>query len=102
MPESVLGLRMLKSGYVGQYDFGKAFLVVEASPEAAAATMVKLKERVGQTTPVAIADEAFSGADKYLDGLCIFRKGRYIGGFANLKGGRDVTAEASRLAANVK
>jgi hypothetical protein len=102
VPESVLGLRMLKSGYVGQYDFGKAFLVADASPEAAAATMVKLKERVGQTTPVAIADEAFSGADKYLDGLCIFRKGRYIGGFANLKGGRDVTAEASRLAANVK
>lgn len=102
VPESVLGLRMLKSGYIGQYDFGKAFLVAETSPEAAAATLVKLKERIGQTTPVSIGDEAFSGADKYLDGLCIFRRGRYIGGFANLKGGRDVTAEASRLAANVK
>jgi len=102
VPESVLGLRMLKSGYVGQYDFGKAFLVAEASPESAAATMVKLRERVGQTTPVAVADEAFTGTDKYLDGLCIFRKGRYIGGFANLKGGRDVTAEASRLAVSVK
>jgi hypothetical protein len=102
VPESVLGLRMLKSGYVGQYDFGKAFLVAEASPEAAAAIMAKLKERVGQTAPVAVADEAFSGTDKYLDGLCIFRKGRFIGGFANLKGGRDATAEASRLAASVK
>lgn len=102
VPESVLGLRMLKSGYVGQYEFGKAFLVTEASAEAAAAIMVKLKERVGQTTPVVVGDEAFTGADKYLDGLCIFRKGRYIGGFANLKGGRDVVPEASRLAASVK
>ena len=102
VPESVLGLRMLKSGYIGQYDFGKAFLVTEASPEAAAATIVKFKERVGQTTPVGIGDEAFTGADKYLDGLCVFRKGRYIGGFANLKGGRDVTAEASQLAASLK
>jgi hypothetical protein len=102
VPESVLGLRMLKSGYIGQYDFGKAFLVAEASPEAAAATMVKFRERVGQTAAVAVADEGFSGTDKYLDGLCIFRKGRYIGGFANLKGGRDATAEASRLAASVK
>jgi hypothetical protein len=101
VPESVLGLRMLKSGYIGQYDFGKAFIVAEPSAEAAAATMTKLKDRVGQATPASIGDEAFTGADKYLDGLCIFRKGRYIGGFANLKDGRDVTAEASQLAASV-
>jgi len=102
VPESVLGLRMLKSGYIGQYDFGKAFIVTEPSAEAAAATMTRLKARVGQTTAAAVGDEAFTGSDKYLDGLCIFRKGRYIGGFANLKDGRDVTGEASRLAANVK
>ncbi len=102
IPESVLGLRILKHGYVGQYDFGKGFLVPEESAEAAAQVMVKFRERIGQTEPAKIADEAFTGADKYLDGLCVFRKGRYIGGFANLKGGRDVSAEAASLAASVK
>ena len=102
VPESVLGLRMLKSGYIGQYDFGKAFLVAESSAESAAALMTKLKDRVGQSTAVGIADEAFTAADKYLDGLCVFRKGRFIGGFANLKGGHDATAAASKLAASVK
>jgi hypothetical protein len=32
VPESVLGLRLLKSGYVAQYEAGKGFLVREASP----------------------------------------------------------------------
>ncbi len=29
VPESVLGIRLLKRGYVAQYDFGKAFVVTE-------------------------------------------------------------------------
>lgn len=102
VPESVLGLRLLKRGYVGQYDFGKAFLVSEASPEAAAQAMAKLKERIGETTPARIADEAFTGTDKYLNGLCVFRKGRFVGGFANLKSGQDVSAEAARFASLIK
>ncbi len=102
VPESVLGLRMLKSGYVGQYDLGRAFLVAESTPESAAAVMAKLRDRVGQSTPVNLADEGFSANDKYLDGLCVFRKGRYIGGLANLKGDRDATSVAAKLAANVK
>jgi hypothetical protein len=102
VPESVLGLRVLKRGYIGQYDFGKAFLVAEESAESAAQVMVKLKERIGQTSSARIGDDAFTGIDRYLDGLCVFRKGRFIGGFANLKGGRDATAEASALAASVR
>ena len=58
VPQSVLGLRILKSGYIAQYDFGKAFLVRESSPEAAAQVFAKLKERVGQPGAVQIADEA--------------------------------------------
>jgi hypothetical protein len=99
VPESVLGLRLLKSGYVGQYDFGKGFLVKEASPEAAAEVMKKLRERFGQTTPAAIAEEAFTTTDKYLNGVCMFRKGSYIAGFSNLKDGFDATAEAAKFAA---
>jgi hypothetical protein len=102
LPESVLGLRLLKRGYVGQYDFGKGFIVKESSPEAAGQLMQKLRERFGQTTPVAIAEEAFTTTDKYLKGLCIFRKGNFIGGFADLKPGRDGVAESNRLAANIK
>jgi len=102
IPDSVLGLRLLRSGYVGQYDFGKGFIVRESSPDAAAQLMNKLRERFGRTTAAAIADEAFTAMDKYLDGLCVFRKGSYVGGFANLKSGRDGVAESIRLAANIK
>jgi hypothetical protein len=102
IPDSVLGMRMLKSGYVGQYTFGKALIVRESSPDEAKQLMNKLRERFGQTTPAAVADEAFTATDKYLDGLCIFRKGYYIGGYANLKPGRDGIAESIKLAANIK
>ncbi len=102
VPQSVLGLRVLKSGYTAQYEFGKAFLVREASPEAAAQVMAKLKERVGQPAAVQIADEGFTGADRYLDGLYVFRKGAYIGGFANLKDGRDVSALAKEFVAKIQ
>jgi hypothetical protein len=102
VPESVLGLRLLKRGYVGQYDFGKGFIVKESSPEAAAQLMTKLRERFGRTTPVTIADEAFTTTDKYLNGMCVFQKGNYVGGFADLKAGRDGVAESAMLAANIK
>jgi len=69
VPQSVLGLRILKSGYTAQYDFGKAFLVREASPESAVNVMTRLKERLGQTAELQIGDEGFKGTDKYLDGL---------------------------------
>ncbi len=102
VPESVLGLRLLKSGYVAQYQAGKAFLVRESSPEAAAQVFAKLAARFGQTSPVKIADEAFTANDKYLNGVCLFRKGSVIGGFANLPEGRNGVAETEKLAANAK
>jgi hypothetical protein len=102
VPESVLGLRLLKSGYIAQYQAGKAFLVRESSPETAAQVVAKLRERFGQTSPARIGDEAFTASDKYLNGLCVFRKGNFIGGFANLPEGRSGVAETEKLAANVK
>jgi hypothetical protein len=102
VPESVLGLRLLKSGYIAQYQAGKAFLVRESSPEAATQVFGKLRERFGQTSPAKIADEAFTASDKYLNGICMFRKANFIGGFANLPEGRTGVAEAEKLAANVK
>lgn len=101
IPESVLGLRLLKRGYVAQYDYGKAFLVAETSPEAAAEVMTKLRARIGEPQPAKIADDAFRATDRYLNGLCFFRKGRYIGGYANLAEGQDALAPASALAARI-
>lgn len=100
-PESVLGLRLLRYGYVAEYAFGKAFLVAEGSPQAAAEVMSKLRARFGSTEPATVADEAFLAADRYLGRLCFFRKGRYLGGFANLQENEDAVAAASRLAARI-
>ena len=101
IPESVLGLRLLKRGYVAQYETGKAFVVSEASRESAAAVMNRLRQRFGETTAVQIADEAFQTQDKYLGGICFFRKGRYIAGYANLADPPSAAALAGRLAARV-
>jgi hypothetical protein len=97
VPESVLGLRILKRGYMAQYEYGKAFVVQD---EAASDVMQKLKARFGETTPAAIADESFQASDKYLGRLCIFRKGNYIGGYA-ITGDADPVALAAQFAARL-
>ncbi len=101
VPESVLGIRILKRGYVGQYEYGKAFLVTEDSPDAAAALMQKLRARFTDTAAAKIADEGFQVTDRYLGKVCMFRKGRMIGGYANVADGSDAGALASALAAKV-
>ena len=65
-PESVLGLRVLKRGYVAQYDYGKAFVVLEDTPDSAGAVMQSLRQRFGDTSPVKLGDDAFQSTDKYL------------------------------------
>ncbi|HEY2014394.1 MAG TPA: DUF6599 family protein [Bryobacteraceae bacterium] len=102
VPESVLGIRLLKRGYVAQYEFGKAFVVLEATPESATGVMQKLRERFGETTPAKIGDEGFQVTDKYLGKVCIFRKGRYVSGYANVADGQDAVALATAMAAKVQ
>ena len=97
VPESVLGLRLLKRGYMAQYGYGKAFLVKEASPEAAAAIMDKLRARFSETTPVKLGDDGFRRDDKYLGRLAFFRKGQYLAGYANVAEGQDPVALAQAL-----
>jgi hypothetical protein len=101
VPESVLGIRLLKRGYVGQYDYGKAFVVAEESSEAASATMAKLKARFGETAAAAVADEGFTVNDRYLGRICIFRKGKLVGGYANVAEGQDPKTLAAALAARL-
>jgi len=101
VPESVLGIRLLKRGYVGQYDVGKAFVVVEESPASATALMEKLRVRLAGSTPAKVADDAFLVSDQYLGRLCIFRKGRYVAGYGNLAEGQDGVALATALAQRI-
>jgi len=102
VPESVLGIRLLKRGYMAQYDFGKGFVVLEESPASAGEVMQKLRARFGETTPAKVADEAFQATDTYLGKLCIFRKGRYIGGYAISSAGANPVELAQALAARVQ
>jgi len=95
IPESVLGIRILKRGYVAEYEFGKAFVDQEAGIEAAAAVMDKLRARFGQT------GEPIQLTDAYLGRLCFMRKGRYILGYANVAEGHDPAGLAAALAARL-
>ncbi len=101
IPESVLGIRLLKRGYVAQYDQGKAFLVLEQSPESAATVISKLRQRYPECQPAQVADEAIQVQDEYLGGICFFRKGKYLGGYANLPDGASAAARAAALAGRV-
>jgi len=100
VPESVLGLRVLRRGYVAQYAFGKAFVAFEDTAESAGAVMQKLRARFVGATPLAVGDEAFEANDSYLGHLCVFRKGRNLGGYA-VTGAGDAVRMAKELAEKV-
>lgn len=84
VPQSVLGLRPLKRGFVAEYSNGQAFIVTEATAESAAAVLAALRRRFSGAKAAKVADEAFEFDDRYLGGLCIFRKGHFLGGYAHL------------------
>jgi hypothetical protein len=96
-PQSVLGLRILKRGYVAQYDYGKAFVVLEESPQSAVATMQSLRQRFGDTSPVKLGEDGFQATDKYLGRMCFVRTGRYIAGYAISVDGVDPVGLTSAL-----
>ena len=101
VPESVLGLSQLKRGYVAKYKQGQAFLVAEDSPKAAADVVKSLRDRFNGASGSLVGDEAFQTQAKYLDGICIFRKGRYVAGYANLPGSEKAATLAAKLAARI-
>ena len=101
VPESVLGLRELKRGYVAKYKQGQAFIVQEESPEAAAAVMKSLRARFAGATAIDAGDEGFKATAKYLDGICIFRKGKTIAGYANLTDSQEASLLAAKLAPRI-
>jgi hypothetical protein len=101
IPESVLGLRLLKRGYVAKYKQGQAFVVLETTPESAAEVFKKLRAHFDGATPAQVGNEAFQTKAPYLDGICIFRKGRFLAGYANLPDAQQACALAVKLAARI-
>jgi len=101
VPESVLGLKELKRGYVAKYKLGQAFIVVVDSPESAVAVLKNLRARFDGATDAKVGDEAFQAKAQYLDGICIFRKGRTLGGYANLPTAQEAVALSAKLAARI-
>jgi hypothetical protein len=97
VPESVLGLKILKQGYVAKYNVGQAFIVIEQSPESAIEVMRKLRDRFEGVTTAQLADEAFQVKAPYLDGVCIFRKGNVIAGYTNLPDTQTAAAQTAKL-----
>jgi hypothetical protein len=102
VPESVLGLRALRAGFVAQYASGRALIVPHADAAAAAATFAAVRARFADARPVAgLGDEAISAQDQYLGGLVLFRKGAHVAGVANVPAGQDGLPLARALAARL-
>ena len=103
VPESVLGLRILKSGFMGQYAVGRAFVVPEVTVAASADTMGKLRARFTGASPVAgLGDDAFSAQDQYLGRLLVLRKDARVAGVVNVAADGDPTALAKALAGRLR
>jgi len=101
IPESVLGLRLLKRGYVAKYKQGQAFIVLESSPESAADVLKKLRAHFDGAADAKAGDEAFQAKAQYLGGLCILRKGSYLAGYSNLPDAQAAVVLAGQLAARI-
>ena len=101
VPESVLGLRELKRGYVTNYAHGQAFIVLDSTPGTAALTLKALREKFPGAVTAQVGDEAFEAKAQYLGGLCFFRKGRVLAGYVNLPTPEQAATRATALAARI-
>lgn len=102
VPQSVLGLRMLKRGWVAQYADGRAFLVPEESAESAGKVLAAFRTRLSDSADAGAGDESVKGVDRYLGSMCVVRKGRFLSGFTTRKEGVDVSSRAAALAEQVR
>lgn len=101
VPQSVLGLRMLRRGYLAQYDYGRAVIVMEDSADAARGVYERLKERFSPNQPLGGGLEGFTAQDRFLGRLCFFLKGPRIGGWTAVAEGRDLASLARELASRM-
>jgi hypothetical protein len=59
--------------------------------------MSKLRARFEGSAPTQLGDEAFHVKVPYLDGVCVFRKGRVIAGYTNLPDSAEAAAQSAKL-----
>jgi hypothetical protein len=100
VPESVLGLKQIPRGYAAKYKQGQAFIAEQATVEQAQALVKTLDEKFSGST-AQLGDEAFTATAKYLNGICVFRKGKIVAGTANLPDTDSALAAAKKLAARI-
>jgi dipeptidase len=86
---------------VATYKQGQAFIVLEDSPESAAEVIKKLRAHFEGASPAQVGDEAFQAKAQYLGGICIFRKGQTLAGYANLPDSQQAIFLAAQLAARI-
>jgi hypothetical protein len=101
VPQSVLGLRELKRGYVAKYPAGQAFIVLVSTPESASLVLKALREHFPGSVPALVGDEAWMSSAQYLGGICIFRKGRVLAGYSNLPTPQQAGTLAAVLAGRI-
>jgi hypothetical protein len=102
VPESVLGVRTLKRGYVAQYGPAKAFIVTEMSSNSAGQVLKAWLGRY-EATPAKVeaADESYAVTDKYLGRIVVARRGARIAGYASVPEGADAETLTSALLARI-
>ncbi len=103
VPQSVLGVRALKRGYMAQYGPAKVFVVSEASKEAAHDVITKWLGRYEAISEGKVegADEAFLVGDKYLGRIVVARRGGRIVGSSGGPEAGDPTALVKAVLARV-
>lgn len=101
VPESVLGLKELRRGYVAKYAEGQAFIVKEDSADVAGKVFQSLKQRFADSKSALIGDESLRTGDRYLGAICIFRKGRFLAGYTNSSREEDAVEYANRMVAQI-
>jgi len=97
VPQSVLGLRMLKRGWIARYGDGRGFVVREASPEAAAEVLAALRRRLRDAAGAELGEEAVAGKDRFLGRMCAARRGAAVVGFVTRNSDVDVCARAGAI-----
>ena len=102
VPQSVMGLRMLKRGYLAKYEDGRAFIVAEESADAAAAVLAQFKERLSDPVAGDVADASITGKDRYLGQMYVAQKGRHLIGFATRNADADLAGRVGAIAALVE
>jgi hypothetical protein len=102
VPQSVLGIRALESGWTARYASGRAFVVEAKSEEDAAARLAALRTRfAGATEAEGLGAGAFGARDRYLGDIVAFRRGSLLAGVANAEDGAAARALARRLAGSL-